>query len=126
MNVARVRMFFSFRHEGVLHECAAVHWFWMTDDFPDEDTGMWVVAPGRHRDPSGQTRKHVAFITVINIRDILRAAHLVGVITNREVSAKMSSYESLDTYKASFVNKYIDHHAFDLLHPRPPMSSDST
>ena len=123
MHVGRVRLFFSFKHGGKTHECAAVHWFWRTADTPDEDTGMWVVSPGRHIDPEVDENEHMAFISVINVSSIIRAAHLHGVNTNLEVEEKMHAYESLDTYRMFFVNKYIDHHAFDLLHPlRVPTS----
>ena len=101
---------------GPLHHCAL-------PCLPDEDTGMWVVCPGRLPDPDGaEGSDHIPFITVINISEIIRAAHLSGVNTNLEVPEKMRSYESLDTYKMFFVNKFIDHHAFELLHPLPSSS----
>jgi hypothetical protein len=45
LEVARVRLFFSFSHEGVKYPCALVHWFSHVGDLPDDHTGMWVVEP---------------------------------------------------------------------------------
>lgn len=42
-DVARVRLFFSFRFCGKFYPCALVHWYSRIGDSPDEDTGMWRV-----------------------------------------------------------------------------------
>jgi hypothetical protein len=42
LEVARVRLFFSFSHEGVEYPCALVHWFSRVGGL-QENTGMWVV-----------------------------------------------------------------------------------
>jgi hypothetical protein len=49
-DIARVRLFFSFKHDGVVYPCALVHWFKCLGDSPDENTGMWVVEPEVHED----------------------------------------------------------------------------
>jgi hypothetical protein len=49
LDVARVRLFFSFSYEGVLYPCALVHWYSRKGDSPDDTTGMWIVEPDGHR-----------------------------------------------------------------------------
>ena len=118
MAVARVRLFFSFKYEGMVHDCAAVHWFRRIDDEPDKDTGMWVVQPESRR--VGHSK--APLISVIDLGTIVRAAHLIGVSIGQEVPADQQSHDSLDTFTQFFVNKYIDHHAFEMLH-YPPITS---
>ena len=113
LEVARVRLFFSFRNRDEDHACAAVHWYGRTDDEPDDDTGMWVVKPLYHRRRRGLG--NLPLCSVISLDTIVRAAHLVGVVLDQEVSPTLRSEDSLDTFKEFFVNKYIDHHAFELL-----------
>ena len=36
LDVARVRLFFSFSHNGVEYPCVLVHWFSRVGDSPDE------------------------------------------------------------------------------------------
>ena len=112
LEVARVRLFFSFKFRGVVHSCAAVHWYGQTDNEPDDDTGMWVVKPLHY----SRRRNRLPLCSVINLDTIVRAAHLVGVAVGQGVSPTLRSEESLDMFKQFFVNKYIDHHAFELLH----------
>ena len=45
MNVARVRLFFSFTYRGRRFPCAAVQWYRRTQEDVNEDTGMWIVEP---------------------------------------------------------------------------------
>ncbi|KAJ6618416.1 hypothetical protein B0H10DRAFT_1795315, partial [Mycena sp. CBHHK59/15] len=59
MSVARVRLFFSFQHDGVDYPCALVEWFKKIGRGPDSETGMWMVEPEVRR-----TRGHDRLITV--------------------------------------------------------------
>ncbi|KAJ7754298.1 hypothetical protein B0H14DRAFT_3096710 [Mycena olivaceomarginata] len=45
MSVARVRLFFSFTHDGIDYPCALVGWFKKVGRSPDSETGMWIVEP---------------------------------------------------------------------------------
>ena len=45
LDIARVRLFFSFKHEDTMFSCALVHWFSRLGNSPDEHTGMWIVKP---------------------------------------------------------------------------------
>ncbi|KAF8871154.1 hypothetical protein CPB84DRAFT_1904820 [Gymnopilus junonius] len=49
LNVARVRVFFSFQHKHVIYPCALVHWFSHVSNAPDPVTGMWKVKPDYDR-----------------------------------------------------------------------------
>ncbi|KAI0744317.1 hypothetical protein C8Q80DRAFT_1220924 [Daedaleopsis nitida] len=115
LDVARVRLLFSFHYHGVAYPCAAVHWFWRTDDEPDKDTGMWVVEPA-FIPGVGRSRRRMPLISVIHLDTIIRAAHLIGVSIGDPVPISLHSHQSLDHFKSFFVNKFVDHHAFELLH----------
>ena len=42
MEIGRVLLFFSFHYRGKHFSCALINWF-VHDDEPDTDTGMWMV-----------------------------------------------------------------------------------
>ncbi|TFK51466.1 hypothetical protein OE88DRAFT_1735362 [Heliocybe sulcata] len=105
--VARVFELFSFQHLGEQYQCALVHWFDWVGDSPDEDTGMWVIHKRRDQDDS---------LAIISVDRILRAAHLIPVFGEREVNLDITETNSLDSYRLFYLNKYADHHAFELLH----------
>ncbi|KAH9020564.1 hypothetical protein EDB85DRAFT_2075668 [Lactarius pseudohatsudake] len=107
--VARVRLFFSFSFEGVHYPCALVNWFSCKDDSPDDSTGMWIVEPytqgGDGKNPSSD---------IIHLDTILWAAHLLPVFGSECVSRTLSCTDTLDTFSSFYVNKYVDHHAFEI------------
>jgi len=107
MDVARVRLFFSFSHDGIEYPCALVHWFSRVGDLPDDHTGLWVVEP----DTSGNGE---AFASIIHLDAIVRASHLIPVFGPRHVSRTLSFTDTLDKFTSFYVNKYIDHHAFEI------------
>jgi hypothetical protein len=107
LDIARVRLFFSFKHEDTILPCALVHWFSRVGDSPDEHTGMWIVKPDLAEDGT-----HIA--SVIHIDTIFRAAHLMPVYGNDAVPRYLSFTHSLDAFHSYYVNKYIDHHAFEI------------
>ena len=108
MDVVRVQMFFSFVFNDKTYPCALVHWYSKLGDAPDEDVGMWVVQPEVHSDGSPE-------ISVIHLDCVIRAAHLLPVFGDRFISKDITFYNSLDAFKAFYVNRFIDHHAFELL-----------
>ncbi|KAL7278565.1 hypothetical protein ACG7TL_007564 [Trametes sanguinea] len=122
MEIAQVRLFFSFWYRHHRHYCAAVHWFDKVAEGPDKDTGMWIVKPAICRG--------YPIISVINLTSIVRAAHLIGISGSDEVPEDLQSHDALTYFKTFYVNKYADHHAFELLHERDdvwpsPASSES-
>jgi hypothetical protein len=108
LEIARVRLLFSFSHEGVQYPCALIRWFSRVGDSPDDRTGMWVVEPDTLED--GQP-----FMSVIHLDAIVRASHLLPVFGQGFVSRTLQFTDTLDTFTRFYVNKYIDHHAFEVI-----------
>jgi len=106
MDVARVLSFFSFRQNGKHFPCAVIHWFNRIGDAPDSDTGMWTVQPSFTANES-----HFA---VIHIDAIFRAAHLIPVYGSTPLSPLIKFHHVLDVFTLFYVNKYADHHAFEI------------
>jgi hypothetical protein len=106
-DIARVKLLFSFKHKGTTYPCALVHWYSRVGDSPDKDTGMWVVEPDY-----GEDGAH--FAAVIHLDAIFRAAHLIPVYGDEFVPTHLSFTQTLDAFRAFYVNKYIDHHAFEI------------
>ncbi|KAG1888701.1 hypothetical protein F4604DRAFT_1877237 [Suillus subluteus] len=90
LEVARVHAFFSFKYGGEIFPCAIVRWFDVIGDSPDEDTGTWMVRPayGANRAP---------LHSIIHVETIYHAAHLIPIYG-----------------MPYYVNKYVDHHAFEI------------
>jgi hypothetical protein len=107
LDVARVHLLFSFKFRGNFYPCALVQWFSRMGNGPDDDTGMWVVKPDSN--PGGLPN-----ISVVHLDTILRAAHLIGVYGRHFVPRQVVLTQSLDIFRAYYVNKYIDHHAFEI------------
>ena len=68
---------------------------------------MWIVKPDLAKDGT-----HT--MSVIHIDTIFRAAHLMPVYGNDAVPRYLSFTQSLDAFNSYYVNKYIDHHAFEI------------
>lgn len=108
--IARVRLLFSFKHNGILYPCALVHWFARRTDQPDETTGLWVVSPQYFTDGR-------PFMEVIHVDTFHRAAHLIAVYDDDELIAEELTFdEALDSFAEFYVNKYADGHMFEALH----------
>ncbi|KIK45312.1 hypothetical protein CY34DRAFT_78172, partial [Suillus luteus UH-Slu-Lm8-n1] len=70
-------------------------------------TRMWTVRPAHHAN-------HSLHISIIHIDLIYRAAHLIPVYGGRFISYDLKYYQSYDTFQAYYMNKYADHHTFDI------------
>jgi len=107
LDIARVRLFFSFSHDGVYYSCALVRWFTRVADSPDDCTGMWVVEPDDEERP----------FSIIHLDTVVRAAHLLPVFGSGtgQVPKTLSFTDTLDTFKTFYVNKFVDHHAFEII-----------
>ena len=108
--VARVYLFFKFTFADVEYPCALVHWYTTVNTEPDSSTGLWVVQPeytrGRH------PYRHMG---VIHLDSIIRGAHLLPRFpANTRVYREINYMQTLDVYQSFYVNKYIDHHAFEI------------
>jgi hypothetical protein len=107
LDVGRVRLFFSFEFRGETYPCALIQWFLRIGDNPDEDTGMWIVKP--EVDEFGSPIRHV-----IHLDSIIRAAHLIAVYGGSRLPSILTFDDSLGVFRSYYVNKYIDHHAFEI------------
>lgn len=104
MAVVRVQLFFSYVYKDVLYPCALVEWFTRMEC--DRVTGLWVVCPDMTDDRPDRS--------VVHLDSFLRAAHLIPVFGNRPMPLDFHFTYSLDSFKAYYVNKYIDHHANEI------------
>ncbi|KAI1786592.1 hypothetical protein LXA43DRAFT_897672 [Ganoderma leucocontextum] len=107
MGVARVRAFLSFVYEYTRHECALVEWFEVDGDGPDPVTGMWIVKPEKN----GNQRVK----SVISIRQIVRACHLIGVYGRSRVPVGFQHMDSLDAFRRFYLNWFADYHAHETI-----------
>lgn len=107
LDVACVLCFFSFTFRGSTFPCAVIRWFDTVGDSADEDTGLWVVRPGF-------APNHSPNISIIHIDSIYRAAHLIPVYGTCFISRDLKFHYSYDSFRFYYVNKYADHHAFEI------------
>lgn len=107
-DVAQVKLFLSFHYDGTEYHCALVDWFSRVGDDPDEDTGMWVV--NRDCDSDGNQISQV-----IHIDTVIRCAHLIGVYGPDPISPELKFSDSLYAFHTYYINKYADHHSFEVV-----------
>jgi hypothetical protein len=108
LHVVRICLLFSFHFEGIVYPCALVEWFNTIGDEADRDTGMWMVKP--EYASNGQRLK-----SVIHLDCVLRGAHLLPVYGDKFIPRNLHYSQTLDAFRAFYVNKYIDHHAFEII-----------
>lgn len=106
---ARVLLFLSFEHLGIVYPCALVNWFSPMDDRPCPLTRMWIVEPDvdiRNNRIQG----------IIHIDSILRNAHLLPVYGDDFIPTeeRVNFQNSLNLFKAYYINKYADHHSHEV------------
>ncbi|KAI6010048.1 hypothetical protein BKA83DRAFT_4467659 [Pisolithus microcarpus] len=109
MDVARILCFFSFKAGGIFYPCAIVRWFDRLGEAPDELTGMWMVRPSF-------TSNHQCNLTVIHVDTIFRAAHLIPIYGRDFMPREISPCHSYDAFYGFYVNKFADHHAFEIVY----------
>jgi hypothetical protein len=108
LEVARVFLFFSFSHGAILYPCALIQWFSVIGNVPEEDTGLWMVEPDIWEDGR-------PYLAIIHIDTIFCAAHLSPVYhSSNFVKRSLTMHDTLDEFKVFYVNKFVDHHAFDI------------
>jgi hypothetical protein len=108
LDVIRVLLFFSFTFNDVTYPCALVCWFSLVGEECDEDTGMWVVQPE-------VTDGSSPVISIVHLDCIFHAAHLLPIYGNDPILNTVSFHNSLDIFTTFYVNKYTDHHAFEII-----------
>ena len=106
LNIGRVTLFFSFLYDGTEYPCALLEWF--TRVGLDQVTGMWIVRPDFIHAGNGRNK------SVVHLDALLRAAHLIPVYGSELLPLEIDAIVSLDTFRAYYVIKYIDHHAHEI------------
>jgi len=107
--VARVLVFFSFKYAGEDFPVALVWWYTLSDDAGcrDEATGMWLV----EREFCGEE----PHLVVVHVGSIFRAVHLLPFFGKEWVPQGFSYNDTLDKYTKFHVNRFADHHSFEIL-----------
>ena len=105
LNVVWILLFFSVEYKGVWYPCALIEWFQRMGR--DPITGMWVVHPDHM---CGRQDR-----TVIRLDCFLCMAHLIPVYGNQKIPLDFDHSYSLDAFEAYYVNRYIDHHSYEIL-----------
>ena len=112
-SIARVRLFFSFEYDQASYECALVHDYQVVNPSPDDITGMATVKRAM--------RGSLERARVIPLNNILRAVHLIPIFSQlgtTQIPKRYKHESTLDDrqlFKQFYVNKFVDHHAFELL-----------
>ena len=70
-------------------------------------TGLWVVE--WHCDANGHQ-----ILQVIDIDTIIQCAHLIGVYGPDPFNTELKFSNSLYAFHTYYVNKYADHHSFEV------------
>ncbi|KIL00124.1 hypothetical protein PAXRUDRAFT_130523, partial [Paxillus rubicundulus Ve08.2h10] len=90
-----------------LMTCALVHWFDHIADEPDELTGMWMVRPSFLNDGSQN-------LAVVHVDSIVHSTHLLPIFGHEYIPEHVNHLNSLDLYRGFYVNRFADHHTFEL------------
>ena len=110
LDVARVHLFFSFILGEEVFECALVHEFCKSFTDPDPDNSLWIFEPDYSND--GYAR----VMSVVHVDSIVHATHLLPVFKNEiPIPREIDYTNTLDVFKAFYLNRYIDYHAFETL-----------
>ncbi|TDL19558.1 hypothetical protein BD410DRAFT_726969 [Rickenella mellea] len=107
MLVGRVLLFLGFTHEDVHYPCALVEWLLPEHDAPDPVTGMWVVKP--------EIVGGIQTVGLVHLDCIVRACHLIGVYGQTRIPVDFHFEDSLDAFKAFYVNRYADYHSHECI-----------
>ncbi|KAG0692045.1 hypothetical protein DFH29DRAFT_985968 [Suillus ampliporus] len=85
---------------------ASSRFYTPSDPTPDEDMGTWIVQPSF----DGCSPN----ISVIHINAIYCAAHLLPIYGTDYIPHNINFYHSLDAFCAFYINKFADHHGFEI------------
>lgn len=108
LDIVCVLTFISFVSGDTSYPCALVHQFTHISEEPDELTGMWMVQPEWSVDGS-------PVLSVIHTDCILRDAYLMPIFGKYIIPKHHHFSETLNTFAAYYVNKFIDHHTFETI-----------
>ena len=108
MIVGQVKLLFSFTYDGVTYPCALINRFTRVGRAPDSVTGMWKVRP--ELDRYGNRVQSVEHLDVI-----FRSAHLIPVFGDGPLPTEFHYRDSLEAFTTYYINKYADHHMFEVV-----------
>jgi hypothetical protein len=108
LSVAQLCLLFSFIINSTCHKIALIEWFSYIGNSPDENTGMWVVEREKWDDGSW-------LIDFISIDTILWSCHLLPIYGKEMVLRDITHMTSLESFQVFYINKFVDHHSFELL-----------
>ncbi|KAF9497958.1 hypothetical protein BDN71DRAFT_1481491 [Pleurotus eryngii] len=101
MAIVRILLLFSFKYDDTSIPWALVWWFKRYGQRPNANTGMWI-----HDTP---------ILSVVHLDSMLRLVHLLPVFGLVYLPSPFSHTHTLDAFKAFYINRYIDHHTFEIL-----------
>jgi len=107
--VAWVLLFFSFTYAGDDYCMALVWWYTLSDDSRQrgEATGMWPV--------KREYQNEQPHLAVVHVDAILHAVHLLPFFGQELAKLDVTPDNSLDRHGMFYVNRYVDHHSFEIL-----------
>ena len=73
----------------------------------DENMGMWVIEPDILDDGRPQA-------AVIHLDTIVCLVHLLPIYGEEQAPRGVKYTDSLDTFSECYVNKFADHHTFEI------------
>ncbi|KIN95133.1 hypothetical protein M404DRAFT_166588 [Pisolithus tinctorius Marx 270] len=116
LDIACVLCFFSFKYQGTLYPCTVIHWFDHMGDGPDVATGMWIIHPTCIIQLLGLFLQcNIPHIAIIHIDAIYHAAHLIPIYATHNINTRdIKPHDSYDTFNSFYVNKFANHHAFEI------------
>ncbi|KAI6002514.1 hypothetical protein EDC04DRAFT_2871876 [Pisolithus marmoratus] len=90
---------------GAEYPCVIICWFDCVGDGPDPNTGMWKVCTHNAQD-----------ISIIHLDTVYCAAQLIPIYASHESvdPASVKPNQSYDKFHTFYVNKFADHHAFEI------------
>lgn len=108
LRIAQVRLIFNLPEEvgSIPHPLAYIHWYTPLQTF-NEDLMMFQI--------SRSTRNHRQRAAVIPVTQIVRTCHLIPNF-GRSASTTWESHTALDEATNFYLNPYLRHHDFYLLH----------
>lgn len=106
--MGRVRAFLSFAYNDRVYPCALIDRFKRVGRSPDPATGMWRVRPEVVGSESRPLR------SVVHIHTILHNVHLIPDFGTGFIPHRLHYSNSLDVFSSFYINKYADHHSFEV------------
>ena len=108
LSVAWLHLLFSFTKSNTCHNVALIQWYSYLGDSPDEDTGMWAIK--KERESNG-----LPIIDFIYIDAIVQSCQLLPIYGRGMIPCQVTHMTSFNCFQAYYVNKFADHHLFELL-----------